>query len=233
MFSGHTIMLHPTTLGARNITLMKLIRFISVIIFYHKNFKMKKILMPILLLAAGVFMYSCKKNDAVKSIGETAAQGVPGSIGARDSIGKDGECLETTVNLIAGQSINAGYVSVINDGANIYVTYSTSNGYTLKETHLYVGDCALIPVNKPGNPTPGQFPYNATHNNVTTYTVTVPISAIPAGTCGCIAAHAVVQKLGATGQVVESQTGWGQGTLINLSGGNWGMKFAYCSCEEL
>jgi hypothetical protein len=194
---------------------------------------MKKNLMPILLLAAGMFMYSCKKADAVKSIGETTAQNVQGSIGSRDTSDREGDCLETTVNLMAGQTIDAGYVSVINDDANIYVTYSTSNGYTLKETHLYVGDCALIPVNKPGNPIPGQFPYNATHNNVTTYTVTVPISAIPLGACGCIAAHAVVQKLDASGQVLDSQTAWGQGTLINLSGGNWGMKFDYCSCTGL
>ncbi len=194
---------------------------------------MKKNLMPILLLAAGMFMYSCKKTDAVKSIGETAAQGVPGSIGARDTGDRDDGCEATVVNLIAGQTINAGSVSVSNDAYYIYVTYSTSNGYTLKETHLYVGDCALIPTNKPGNPIPGQFPYNATHNNISTYTVTVPISAIPAGACGCIAAHSVVQKLGTSGQVVETQTGWGQGTLINLSGGNWGMKFDYCSCIGL
>ena len=81
-------------------------------------------------------------------------------------------------------------------------------------------------------PMPGQFPYQASHNYATSYTYQVPISAIPVGGCGCIAAHAVVKRLNASGQVVESQTGWGNGVRINLSGGNWGMKFEYCSCVQ-
>jgi hypothetical protein len=195
---------------------------------------MKRSLMLIFLLAAGVFMYSCKKTEMVSGTGKTVNQSKQGSIGSRDSSDKEDDfCESTTVNLLAGQSINAGSVSVINDNNFIYVTYTTANGYTLKQTHLYVGDCALIPVNNAGNPVPGRFPYKATHSNATTYTVTIPISAIPAGSCGCIAAHAALQKLNSSGQVIDSQTGWGNGTLINPNGGNWGMKFAYCSCSGL
>ena len=135
--------------------------------------------------------------------------------------------------LVAGQTINAGTVTVTNDDAFIYVTYTTANGWMLTQTHLYVGACALIPVNGPGNPMPGQFPYSGTHNNITTYTYQVPISQIPAGGCGCIAAHAVVVKLNSSGQVINQQTGWGQGIRINPNGGNWGMKFEYCSCIPL
>ncbi len=141
-----------------------------------------------------------------------------------------GECTPTEVALMAGQTMNAGTVTVTNDANNIYVTYTTTNGWVLTQTHLYVGDCALIPVNNPGNPIPGQFPFTGVHNNVTSYTYTVPLSRIPAGGCGCIAAHAVVKQYNASNQLIQTQTGWGNGIRINLSGGNWGMKFDYCSC---
>ena len=142
-------------------------------------------------------------------------------------------CTPEEVTLIAGQSINAGTVTVYNDANYIYVTYTTANGWLLTQTHLYVGDCALIPVNNPGNPIPGQFPYSGTHNNITTYTYQIPISKIPAGSCGCIAAHAVVVQVNGSNQVINQQTAWGNGTRINMTGGNWGMKFDYCSCTPL
>jgi len=50
------------------------------------------------------------------------------------------------------------------------------------------------------------------------------------GGCASIAAHAVVKQLNGSGQVIQTETGWDQGTRINFSGGNWGMKFDYCSC---
>jgi len=141
----------------------------------------------------------------------------------------EGGCTPTSVTLMAGQTINAGTVEVTNDADFIYVTYTTTDGWLLTQTHMYVGDCALIPTNNPGNPIPGQFPYNGVHSNVTTYTYQVPISAIGLGNCGCVAAHAVVVKLDASGHVIATQTGWGNGTVIN-PGGNWGMKFDYCTC---
>jgi hypothetical protein len=139
-------------------------------------------------------------------------------------------CPIETVPLIAGQNIDAGTVTVSNDDDFIYVTYTTANGYLLQQTHLYVGNCEAIPVNKKGNPVPGQFPYKTDHQNCTTFTYQVPIAAIGLGNCGCIAAHAAVVKLNANGQVIDSQTGWGSGEIINPNGGNWGTKFGYCTC---
>ncbi len=198
---------------------------------------MKKNLLLVAIAATAIF-FSCKKTetipltkpaDAVNHLSPNVnSTGInPNRVGPGDS----GLCEATTVTLIAGQSINSGTVTVTNDDANIYVTYSTANGYTLTQTHLYVGNCALIPVNSQGNPVPGQFPYASPHNNITSYTYTVPLSAIPAGSCGCIAAHAVVEKRDANGNLLDSQTAWGNGTRINPRGGNWGMSFSYCSCD--
>jgi hypothetical protein len=194
----------------------------------------KKLLFNALPLAAFTF-FSCQKVP-VDPPRQTADEQKPIQYviidpdnGGRTTRRVDG-CIPTEVNLIAGQTMVAGTVTVSNDAEYIYVTYTTTGGWVLTQTHLYVGDCALIPVNNPGNPIPGQFPYGGNHNNITTITYQVPISKIPAGSCGCIAAHAVVKELNSSGGTIQTQTGWGQGTQINMGSGNWGMKFDYCSC---
>jgi hypothetical protein len=185
---------------------------------------MKKSLLALLFATAAFSFISCQKEKI-----EPQATTIITADESRIE-GRIDDCPATEVTLVAGQSINSGTVTVTNDANYIYVTYSTANGWLMTQTHLYVGACALIPVNNSGNPMPGQFPHKSTHNYITSYTYQVPISALPAGYCGCIAAHAVVVKVNSSGQVIESQTAWGNGTRINPIGGNWGMKFDYCSC---
>ena len=200
---------------------------------------MKKLIFTLHLFALTVLFFSCtKSNTDIQSIETPPAAAIKTTTGSGGEIsGREGEippvgttCTPTVVTLFAGQTINAGNVTVSNDANFIYVTFNTANGYVLSQTHLFVGDCALIPVNRPGNPIPGQFPYTSPHSNLTSYTYQIPIMAIPVGSCGCIAAHAVVGKLNTSGQLVEQQTGWGNGTVINPDG-QWGMKFNYCSCQ--
>ena len=206
---------------------------------------MKKLLLIVCLFASVQTFISCKKTELSPTItpeqsitqsqqaGKYATYGDPDEKPVFSGRTYGDSCVPTTVMLMAGQTINAGTVTVSNDANYIYVTYTTANGWVLTQTHLYVGDCALIPVNNPGNPIPGQFPYASPHNNLTSYTYQIPISRIPLELCGCIAAHAVVKKYNSANQVVDTQTGWGNGVRINLSGGNWGMKFDYCSCTPL
>lgn len=191
---------------------------------------MKKVLHTTAIVLFIVSLFSCKKENIEPGQQIVTDQNANGSPVNPGKINPGGGCTPTTVSLIAGQTIDAGTVTVTNDNDFIYVTYETANGYTLTQTHLYVGDCALIPVNSQGNPIPGHFPYSSTHNNATSYTYQVPIAAIATGSCGCIAAHAVVVKLDENGNIIDQQTGWGNGTRINPLGGNWGMKFTYCSC---
>ena len=179
--------------------------------------------MPLLFCAA--LATGCSKNEASVTPENQVSNG---DIRNRDGGGN--VCNDATVTLLAGQTIPAGNIVVEQDATNIYVTYNTTDGWVLSATHLYVGACATIPVNPPGNPIPGQFPYNATHNNVTSYTVTIPVSVIGLNNCGCVAAHAVVKKLSATGSVLSSQSAWGQGTVINPQG-SWGMKFDFCAVD--
>ena len=201
---------------------------------------MKKLLLITCTFACTLLLVSCQKADLTtpsidvltetqpvsKYVTEFGPQN-PDVITGRTT---PGECPPTAVILLAGPTIAAVTITVSNDASFIYVTYTTANGWVLTQTHLYVGDCAFIPVNNPGNPIPGQFPYSSAHNNVTTYTYQIPIASIPLEGCGCIAAHAVVKKYNSANQVIDTQTGWGNGVRINLNGGNWGMKFDYCSC---
>lgn len=195
---------------------------------------MKKLFFTLNFFALSVLLFSCTKTDTDLTGNENKQAGITkGPTGSGGSVtGREADtppvlaCTPKVVTLFAGQTIDAGNVTVTNDANFIYVTFNTANGYVLTQTHLFVGDCALIPVNKPGNPIPGQFPYASAHSNLTSYTYQIPIMAIPVGGCGCIAAHAVVSL--ATGG--GTQTAWGNGTVINPDG-QWGMKFDYCSCQ--
>ncbi len=195
---------------------------------------MKKLVFTLNFFALSMLFVSCTKTEtALMGDENKPASSLSGGI----TSGREADtppvaptCTPKVVTLFAGQTQNAGNVTVTNDANFIYVTYNTANGFVLTQTHLYVGACELIPVNRPGNPIPGQFPYASAHASVTSYTYQVPITAIPVGTCGCIAAHAVVNQFTATGGSTNQQTAWGNGTVINPDG-QWGMKFTYCSCQ--
>ncbi len=99
-----------------------------------------------------------------------------------------------TVDLLAGQHMDVGSVTVSNDASNLTVTYETTGGWYLAETHLAVADSvAGIPQTNSGNPKVGHFPYAMEHDPwVTSYTYTVPLGSWTPGTSLCVAAHAVV-----------------------------------------
>jgi len=67
--------------------------------------------------------------------------------------------------LFAGQNIDVGTVSVWNDEENLYITYDTTGGWEMTETHLAVaGSLPGIPQTKKGNPIPGKFPYQCCYD---------------------------------------------------------------------
>ena len=118
------------------------------------------------------------------------------------------------VDLIAGQHIDAGWVTVDADESGITVTYNTSDGWLLEETHLYVG------TEPPTKSAPGRFPYK--HEGLggapsDSYFVSLEELGVECGVTVYLATHAVVSKPGA-----GSETAWGEGQLI---GKNWSMYF--------
>jgi hypothetical protein len=136
--------------------------------------------------------------------------------------------------LLAGQTIEAGEVCAIVEGNQLNVTYTTKDGWTLTEAHLWADDTlSTMPVNNKGNPVPGQFPYKtgALPEGTTTATLSVPLSVfgldVSMTTCdpvtAYVAAHAAVKKVNSDG-TVQTETGWGEGPRI-ISKGNWGTFF--------
>jgi hypothetical protein len=80
-----------------------------------------------------------------------------------------------TVTLWAGQHINAGTISVWNNGENLYVKYETNGGWVMTETHLYVGKTDPSQLTS----APGQFPYKAVHDPaVSEYTYIIALAEI-------------------------------------------------------
>jgi hypothetical protein len=91
-------------------------------------------------------------------------------------------CGTTTWNLIAGQTIDVGSVTVSNDATNLYVTYKLDYpGAYFGTLHLWAGsDLTNVPSNPQGTPIPGQFPYHYTPPNQTTteYTFSIPLASL-------------------------------------------------------
>jgi hypothetical protein len=114
--------------------------------------------------------------------------------------------------LIAGQHSTAGTVRVWDDGVDLHVEYVMDSGWSLMDTHLYVG------TEIPKKHAPGKFPYSGDTHYI------IPL----AGDCGdlFIAAHAVVTGPGG------EETAWGDtyGTEFPKS---WAMYFGYNPCSAM
>jgi len=136
---------------------------------------------------------------------------------------KSGEVIHT---LYAGRTINAGTVTYgINDNAEFYVLYDCSaTGWEITEVHMFAGDKKDMPLNKPGNPKIGKFPYSdCQFGSVSTYLFTVPLTDLPpAEEPGfTVAAHCVVHS--PSGQC---ETGWAEGDYTFRDKG-WGWYDVY------
>jgi hypothetical protein len=173
---------------------------------------LKLTLLP--LVTAAIFSLAQKDNhisavQPVKAI--TVAKKLPGT--------------PTVTNLMAGQTIVAGSITVVDDQdlGILTVTYQLNAGWSLKEAHLYVGALSDIPLGGNGNPRPGQFTYKKTDfaSGTQTWSISIPLSSLPPDEV-TIAAHSVVCNT-TTG---ARETGWGQGPQIN-DGGSWAMRFSH------
>jgi hypothetical protein len=128
-----------------------------------------------------------------------------------------------TVDLWAGQDILVGSVEFVKtDDEYFEATYTLTGGWTMSESHLYAGDQdpEFMPVNKPGAPKIGLFPFTATHDPaVTTYTYSIPtadLSKHPMESGFAIAAHCVVNNPNAS-----EETAWAEGNVPFSDKSGW------------
>lgn len=169
----------------------------------------------IALLAVILLVGGCIKEEKVMLPGD--------KWNGYDNYLKQGEVLHT---LWAGQHIDVGTVTYgIDDNACFYVTYDcSSSGWLISETHMYAGDRAGMPVNKPGSPKIGLFPNAGSHSPwVSSFTYSIPLAELPpADDPGfVVASHCVVH--GPSGQC---ETAWAEGDHI-FSDKGWGWYDTY------
>jgi hypothetical protein len=135
---------------------------------------------------------------------------------------KQGEVVHT---LWAGQNINVGTVTYgIDSNANFYVTYQCISGWLISESHMFAGDKAQMPLNKPGSPKVGRFPHSAVHQpRVDMVTYRVPLATLPpAEDPGfVVASHCVVHGPGG-----QKETAWAEGDYT-FSDKGWGWYDIY------
>ncbi len=137
---------------------------------------------------------------------------------------------DTVVTLYAGQTIDAGTVTVGNDEYNLYVTFSAQNGWLLSETHLHVADTEeAVPQTKKGNPKVGNFAYQTQHDPAAqefTYTIAKADLAFDSTDSLVVAAHAVVVQQDSEGNEIENETDWADGDRFT-NRGSWATYFGH------
>jgi len=149
---------------------------------------MKKLMYLIVLsLILGLVLTGCSLLSNISQVPATEQGGI-------NYLTKGTETDPNEFLLYAGQDIPVGTVEVWNDTENLYVTYNTTGGWVLTETHLAVaGSLVGIPQTKTYNPIPGKFPYK--HENlggVTSDPYIIPLNGWGVGEELYIAAHAKV-----------------------------------------
>lgn len=196
-------------------------------------------LRKITFLAVLTFLsYSCQSNDDFENLN---TENFEFSVETHDFTNLSSRnspataCFTTP--LIAGQNFDAGRIDVeiVNESGTdyVYISYITNDDWVIKLTHLYAGDRDGIPETKKGNPRPGVFEkkmdYDA--NVISDFEVEYKIPASAFEACFHIAAHCEVAKIDDKGNVVQRETGWGQGD--QFEGNSWAMYFEFCKslCE--
>ncbi|MFW6010470.1 MAG: hypothetical protein ACOC9H_00995, partial [Gemmatimonadota bacterium] len=137
-------------------------------------------------------------------------------------------CHQETVDLLAGRHLQVGTVTVGNDEETLYVTFETTGGWEIAETHLaVVDDPADIPSRGDAVP-PGLFPGKSVHEPpVTVVHYAVPLPDPGDASPVFVAAHAEAVKEG-----VE-EGAWAEGQRIQDRGSPATYTtFEPAACEE-
>jgi hypothetical protein len=139
----------------------------------------------------------------------------------------DGSGIQTET-LYAGQTIAAGSVEIRVVDDNLVVTYETTGGWELVEAHMWAGsDISDMPQTRKGNPKIGNFPFKAEFTVPTTkHSFEYPLSFLgfscpSADAEFFVAAHATVQLTDGSGNVIQTETGWAEGSRF-VERGMWG-----------
>ncbi|UCE94106.1 MAG: hypothetical protein JSV73_02150 [Flavobacteriaceae bacterium] len=199
--------------------------------------KKKSIVIGLALLF--VSFLSCDSEDQIDSLNS-----INGSSSLEKSVNQEPQTILVTKEdietqscdepvkfpLMAGQHIEVGAVYVSNDENYVYVRYEiTETEWSLKETHLFIGDLDDAPFTNGGNPQFGQFTYQANHDFVHEFLYTDPIDD-DTEEISIIAHAVVVQRDGDNTTANETAIAEGQ---TEFEGNRWGwiINYQIAECE--
>lgn len=141
-------------------------------------------------------------------------------------------------DLLAGKTIDAGDVCFAVSGDRLNVTYNTEGDWRLSEVHLWSGDVEdAYPMARNGNPKIGNFPYSSGDiSGSSSYSFSLPLGSIQSffdvsnldAHCGesntiYAMAHAAVERVDGSGNVLQSETGWSDGEGA-VEKGSWATR---------
>jgi hypothetical protein len=184
---------------------------------------------------AGYYWLTLLVAAALLFLGGQSAYAQYAFVATNDNSGVQCEILK------AGQTIDAGTVCAEIVGDNLEITFTTTNGWQLKEAHLWTGgDLADMPQTRKGNPKIGNFPYNSGDiTGSTSHTFMVPLNTLGVD-CSMnngnsdyyVAAHAALRKVDVDGNVIQTETGWADGSTF-VDKGSWATYFTLTiSCKN-
>ncbi len=134
-----------------------------------------------------------------------------------------------TTDLLAGRRYDAGDIRIYFDTDKVYVEYQTNEDWYIRETHLYIGEQELIPVNRRGEPVPVHYPIGELFPEGA-QTLVYAVSKADLPKCFSISANAEVYRV-EDGEVVQAEAAWATGERFTQT--SWGMFFDVCQSDCL
>jgi hypothetical protein len=168
-------------------------------------------------------MVSCEsENNSDSSVNNLAAKQNEVVYSTNENLPDYSPCV--TTDLLAARRFDAGEFRVYFDAEKVYVEYETNEDWYIRETHLYIGNQELTPLNRRGEPVPANYPMGGLHPDGEQNVVySVSKSTLPK--CFAISANAQVYRV-QDGEIVLVETAWARGERFTQT--SWGMFFDVC-----
>ncbi|WP_299120909.1 hypothetical protein [uncultured Winogradskyella sp.] len=179
---------------------------------------MKLRLQHLLSLLIISIIFSCSDKEPIEDAAyqnyfAVTEYSIPENLSSRPSTSAD-YCF--TVDLIAGQNMYAGTVTISKTETDLILTYNTYGAWTIGTTHVSIGDCneEWVPLTGSGNPKIGKFGHTEPHSeNINRVVYEISLDVLPDYTdLYCFAAHAEVE--GPNGE----ETAWAGGDNGGIGG---------------
>jgi hypothetical protein len=179
-----------------------------------------------LLVMLSLFLSGCEQEGPVSP---AATPFPPGLIQADLIPSLPLVCGGESFDLLADQTLDVGAVSIANDEEYLYVTFETTDGWAMTETHLAVVTDPDLVLKAGKRVVPGKFPEKAVHDPAATLVhYRVPLDVLEGADVAIVAAHADIMR------DEQEEGAWVAGTEIR-EGGGWASYASYglSGCEAV